>query len=437
MSANPPPPAGELPAVHEAWLPREHSLHRPRHGRRQLTALICALVFFTTPAILWVFGVRAGEIENHKLASFPSLADGWGVFTDLPAWATDHLVFRGAAIQAADDISQFFFGERAPLDQNSSPTGPLPGTAGQPDQQDTDGDAEPPLTSNQRVIVGKDEWLFFGNDIEAKCSPARPLAESIAQLNKLRGAVTESGREFVLAVSPDKSTMVSDQLPDSFTGQDCAEKVTHELWPAAVNEAGSLDLRPALNREAERLNRPVYFKQDSHWSDEGSLQLTRTLAETIEPKSTETWRTPRSGYRTTTADLTVMLGRPEERTGATYELRTEGLMDRSTNGAGDLRQPVHRKSTPGIGTVDKQTSIIGDSFTVVSSRYLQGAFTDLTLMHYNSITDQPRRVVDEFAKSEVVVVQIVERSLAAGNAPILDDGFINRTRETLAAQPIR
>ncbi|MFD2398456.1 hypothetical protein ACFSVJ_19220 [Prauserella oleivorans] len=118
----------QLPAVHEAWLPREHALHRPRHGGRQLTALISAVVFFTAPTLMWVFGARPGEIENHKLAGFPSIADGWSFFTDLPAWATDQLVFRAGAIDAADAISRSLFGEPAPFGQGSRDTGPIPGT---------------------------------------------------------------------------------------------------------------------------------------------------------------------------------------------------------------------------------------------------------------------------------------------------------------------
>ena len=92
----------ELPPVHEAWLPREHSLHRPRHGKRQLTALISALVFLATPTLMWVAGMRPSEIENHELASFPGVGDGWGLFTGLEGWATDNLVFREEAISTAD-----------------------------------------------------------------------------------------------------------------------------------------------------------------------------------------------------------------------------------------------------------------------------------------------------------------------------------------------
>src|SRR5699024_5099795 len=100
---------------------------RPRHGGRQLTALLAAAVFFLVPALMWVFGGRPAEIENHKLASIGS---GWDAFTSLPTWATDHLVFRAGAIDAARTISSGLFGERAPLGQGTGRNaGPLPGSA--------------------------------------------------------------------------------------------------------------------------------------------------------------------------------------------------------------------------------------------------------------------------------------------------------------------
>src|SRR5688500_14039434 len=47
----------ELLQTPESWLPNEHSLYRPRHSRRQRTALTCGLVFFFVPVLLLAVGV--------------------------------------------------------------------------------------------------------------------------------------------------------------------------------------------------------------------------------------------------------------------------------------------------------------------------------------------------------------------------------------------
>ena len=93
-------------SVHEAWLPADHPLHRPRHGGRQLLALISALVFFMLPLLALILGMRSAKFENRPLADAPSLSDGWGFFTAAPAWAADHLPFRDHAVQLADGVSR-------------------------------------------------------------------------------------------------------------------------------------------------------------------------------------------------------------------------------------------------------------------------------------------------------------------------------------------
>lgn len=432
---DPQPRTGDLPAVHEAWLPREHSLHRPRHARRQVTALVCALVFFAMPTLLWMFGARAGEIENHKLAEFPSVTDGWGMFTDLPRWATDQLVFRLAAIQAADGISRNVFGERAPLDQGGAPQGgPIPGS---PSPGTDEQGPDITQTGVRRVLEGKNGWLYFGYDVDAKCEPSRSQRESIRQLNELRSAVTDSGRKFVLTVAPDKTTMVPRNLPDDYPGKDCARRGTRSLWPQIVNDARAIDLRPRLEAASARLHRPVYFRQDTHWTDEGSLEMISAVAEQLEPGITSTWAMPEKGIRTTTADLTTMLGEPSEKQGMQYALQPDGFVDHSAPGVRNLNRPVHRSSPPTLGTINTPATVLGDSFSVVASRYWPGAFSDLRMLHYNAITGDPQLVADTAADAEIVVLQIVERSLAGGNAPILDQGFIDTLRTTLAKRPVR
>jgi len=100
-----------LPPIHESLLPRDHTLHRPRHGKRQRAALTCAMVFFLVPTLAFVFGVRPQNFENHRLAAFPSPAAGWAFFTGLNNWATDHLPLRQLGVQAETGISSGVFGE--------------------------------------------------------------------------------------------------------------------------------------------------------------------------------------------------------------------------------------------------------------------------------------------------------------------------------------
>jgi alginate O-acetyltransferase complex protein AlgJ len=425
----------QLPAVHEAWLPREHALHRPRHGGKQLTALISALVFFATPTLLWVVGARPAEIENHRLAGFPSMAQGWAFFTSLPTWATDQLTFRAAAIGAADAISQAIFGESAPRDEGpSSGAGPLPGSppgGGEPGEQSSPADQ----AGYRQVIEGKNGWLYFGTDAEAKCAPTHPLEDSLARIAQLKTIVESSGRKFVWIVPPDKSTMVPQFLPSSYPGKDCHQAAEAPTW-AQLDAAGAMDVRTQVQQSATQLGRPIYPPNDTHWTDEGGMIMTRAVADAVQPGVTRTWQSTAVGSYTVPADLPPLLGRRGDKTNLLYDLRPDGVTDRAGK-ISVIDTPVTQSLTPLTGTVDKKTLVYGDSFTMASSRYLVGAFSNLTMLAYSTNKTSQSQAIDAFVNSEVVVLETVERNVSGGALPFFNDGLLNELRTQLTEHPVR
>lgn len=432
----------ELPPVHEAWLPREHSLHRPRHGKRQLTALISALVFLATPTLMWVFGMRPSEIENHELASFPSFADGWGLFTGMEGWATDNLVFREEAISTADWVSRTFFGEPAPFDQGGgTPTGPLPGTPGEKDtdtEPDTTGPVEGPSDGSgvRQVVEGSDGWLYYG-DAQFKCNPTRPLSQTIAQLAKLRTVVERSGRTFVLVLVPDKTTMVPEHLPDSYPGKDCAAPVTPQVWEQSIEVAGGVDMRPRLSAASERAGKPVYYPMDTHWTAEGALEMVKAVATDVKPGVTKDWRIQEKDREKVSADLPKLVGRKGENNVTNYRFKPDGRYDRARKNVVDMIEPKHYDSRELPGMVYAPTAVLGDSFLVNASGYLPAAFADVTMQYYRSAANRPEEVADTITDAEIVVLEVVERNIAGGYIDVLDQSFIDRLDQELQKHPVR
>lgn len=432
---------GELPPVHEAWLPREHSLHRPRHGGRQLTALISALIFFATPTLMWLGGMRPTEIENHKLAGFPSIGSGWGLFTGMDEWSTDNLVFREGAIEATDWISRTFFGEAAPFDQGGGGgTGPLPGSPAQdpvnPGPADG-GDDKPAEAGFRQVVEGSDGWLYFGTDALAKCYPDEPLDETMAQFAKLRSMVEASGREFVLVAVPDKTTMAPEHLPSSYPGKDCADPVTPDLWRKASRIAGAMDIRPRLDAAADRWRKPVYYPQDTHWTHEGAIEMVGAVAEDVKPGVADRWRVQARETYSAPADLPPLIGKEGENRATSYRLRPNGRTDRTQAGSSELLIPLRHKADPVPGQVIAPTAVLGDSFLVAASRYLPAAFADVTLQYYFAAGKDPDQVIRTIGDAEVVVLQVVERNIAAGSVEVLDQGFLDKLGAELAKRPVR
>ncbi|HEX6359841.1 alginate O-acetyltransferase AlgX-related protein [Actinophytocola sp.] len=437
-------PTHELPPVHEAWLPREHALHRPRHGKRQLTALISALVFFATPALLWVFGARATEIENHKLAEFPGFD-----LTGYDAWATDNLAFRAAAVNITDWVSRTFFGEPAPFDQGGgggTPSGPLPGSPSEPEEKQDDPTQTDPTEGEtngsgqagfRQVVEGSDGWLYYGPDALSKCQPLKPLNETVAQLAKLRDVVESSGRTFVLVVVPDKSTMVPEHLPATYPGKDCAAPVTPELWQQVVTIGGAIDMRPRLAAVADRSDQPVYYPQDTHWTTEGALEMIKTVATEVKPGITKTWKIQQKDKTSGTADLPPLIGKDGTNRITNYRLKPDGRYDRVRKNTADLLAPRHYESKRLTGMVNEPTAVLGDSFLVGASGYLPAAFSDVTIQYYRSAEAQPAQVIKTFTDSEVVIFEVVERNVAAGAVAVLDQGFLDQLGTELAKNPVR
>lgn len=431
--------------VHEAWLPSEHPYHRPRHGGRQLMALISALVFFMVPALALMLGVRPAMFENRALAQAPNPADGWGFFTELPAWANDHLPFRDGAVRAVDGVSHNVFGEPFPLGARLD-GGRLTGRVATPVPQDVP--AVPsvpsvPFTPSSGVpgvfplvVTGKNGWLYFGFDVEAKCAPIRPLDQTIDAVNRLRAAVVASGRQFVFVVAPDKTTAVPQYLPPDYAGRDCARAGTGVFWSQITHRAGAVDLRGNLGALAAHGD-PIYHRLDTHWTDLGALLMTRVLAERIHPGSTMTWKIEPTQTAQSGADLPRLIGRTGVNVYRQYSLAPSGDRDRTGPHVDDIRQPVLIGAGQVPGVLGESVTMLADSFSESAARYVTAGFSDVALVSYETAGSDPADIGALMARRQVVVLEVVERNLASGAVPVLQPDALDVITAQLAARPLR
>jgi hypothetical protein len=410
--------------VHQAWLPPEHP---PRHGGRQLATLICAGLFFLSPTVAHSVGVHAARFENRALARFGDPRNGWAWLTGLPAWAADNLPFRDSAVRATETISRGVFGEPAALSAQRPGPPADPALAPAP---------RPSIAAFPAVIEGREGWLYLGADVSGACVPSRSLTDTLVSLRRLRTAVEASGRQFVLVVAPDKTTMVPEHLPLDYLGRDCASRARGEFWPRVVAEAGAIDLRPALVEIARRKGSPVYYPTDTHWSQEGGVAMTYALAEAVQPGITRTWQLALAGSTPWPDDISPLIGRRGEHTIPTYSLAPAGQADRTRSIASDFRVPLRLASVPAAGTIGQPVRMIADSFTQFASRYLAAAFTDLTIVHPETVGAAPRSAGKLLAGGKVVILEVAERNLLSGTSPILLQPVITEIARQLSAHPV-
>lgn len=422
----------ELAPVHEAWLPNEHSLYRPRHAERQHSSLVAASIFFLTPLMLLVLGVRPASFENRALAEFPSISSGWGMFTGLSAWATDHLPLRDTAVAVEDAISRGVFGEAPNLGRatGADTPGPVPGTGfGGTNDNERRSSAYP------TVIEGKDGWLFLGNDVEGACLPSVPRHDVVARLNRLRKVVEESGRDFILVVPPNKTMMMPQFLPGEYVGKGCAADARKQFWAETVPQVKAIDLRSTLERAAADAGTPVYTPLDTHWTPGGALVMVRVLAEKIEPKVTENWRITPGDLLTASGDLPPLIGRKAETTVRHYNLAPDGRTVLSRPIRKQFIQPLELTQPARTGVVRAKVGMIADSFTLAATPYLSGGFADVTLIHADTVGKSQRDLGRLFAERDVIVLEAVERTLVSGRHPLLEDKVIDGIEQELKAHP--
>ncbi|MBO0840025.1 MAG: hypothetical protein J2O49_04315, partial [Sciscionella sp.] len=426
-------PTGPI-QIHESWLPKDHALHRPRHGRRQHTALVCAVLFFLTPALAFVFGVRPQEIENHRLASFPSLADGFGFFTGLSNWATDHLPLRDAGVHAEAAISNGVFGEPPAYSQidRGGASGPV-GGVGPPTPQAPDQSSQAGTNGFPQVIQGKDGWLYYGYDMQAKCQPVHPLSTTISALQRLRTAVTRSGRRLVVVIAPDKSTVLPEHLPDTYAGKQCAASASTTFWNQVPQQTGALDLRQGLRDVGTTLRQPVYLTQDTHWTDLGAMNMLYAVAEHLTPGISTTWAFHPTFVTTGAADLPKMLGTSGTNTDQSYSLAPDGGADRAGGHPVDnLDQPYRSTGEHVRGMIGGKVALLGDSFLLPALRYLPAVFDNATA-YYSAAAAQHQDQLDSIVdNSDTIVLEVVERNLAAGTEELLQPGALSNLISSLA-----
>ncbi|AHH93445.1 hypothetical protein GCM10010174_32100 [Kutzneria viridogrisea] len=425
---------------HESWLPTDHPLYRPRHGRQRFS-LISALVFFLTPVVGLVLFGPPPSIENRAVHQFPSLSQGWGFFTGLAPWAVDNLSFRPGAISLNDAISRGLFGEAPMLGggepNQSGPIAPAP-TGPQSPQSGTTDIEPPPVAGFPRVVEGKNGWMYFGVDMQSRCQPTVPLDQVLSNLARLKWAVENSGRRFVFVVPPDKSTQEPENLPDHYAGKSCSEAFGQQFWPRLVSETGALDLREALRAEAAKHGGHVYFPQDTHWTYDGGLVMTKAIAEKVLPGTTSTWRVAQTGTRDGVADLPPMIGRTGVDNINTYMLAPDGRTDRSPRTTPDPRT-VATYTTNNLltGMIPGKTTLVSDSFTNFAIPFVGAAFADVSIANVALVQADPNAEAQRMVDSDTVVVEVVERNITSGVSPIVQQPIVDTLVQALLAHPRR
>lgn len=394
----------------------------PAHRRRMLAAIAVVLLL---PGALYAAGARSSQFENHALASFPSFEAGWDYFGDVSTWTTDNIPLREQGVQVNNWIDEQLFGD--PPGSGGDPSG-VPGVPGVPSS--TSPGAVYPV-----VLFGQDGYLFYGEDIRLKCEPSRSPDDIMRSLGTLAAAAAASGRALVVAVPPDKSTIQSEDLPSTLLGRGCAADRSRLMRERLAAAPYAVDLHTPVSALAAT-GAQAYLLKDSHWDGLAAVTMSQVLLAEIAPDVLANLDVRRISDTTMTGDLTVLTGTPSTVTLQRYDLHSPNTVRTWRTMQPIAESPLNYTSRGPEGTLVRgRTLFAGDSFIDVSGSDLPALFEDFTKVSYSVAASRPEVLIQQMVEADTIVVEIVERNFASGQAAILDPVLADRIAAELLAQP--
>jgi len=401
---------------------------RVQDNPARLLIATLALTFFFAPVVAAALGVHAPTIENRKLGRLPERADGWSSFGVFDKWATDHLPLRNVAINANTSVEHNVFRETPDYGANgTATTTTATGVAGISAPQPVVSAAAIPAFPT--VIAGTGGWLFYGTDFRAACNPTLSATVIAQRLARFSDIISKVGKTFVMVVAPDKSNIYPEYLPAADQGVTCTSKAQAALWSAlAANPPGGYqDLHAALlAAKAASPATLLYRKLDTHWNAHGALIYAHLLADSLNPQLWPTLRVTPLGDKPSNTDLSVLLGTRQTEEAPVFDISRPGVVQTNATAV-----QLSNTATNGAPLVTGRTLFISDSFTEASRFAINPFFQDAGFI--NSIAAQTE--FDAFSSAissaKTVVLEIVERDVVGGQAPILETSVLDHLAASL------
>jgi alginate O-acetyltransferase complex protein AlgJ len=286
------------------------------------------------------------------------------------------------------------------------------------------------VSDSQRVLVGKDGWLYFtGDNIVDDFLGLKPFTEPELEawtrlLVARRDWLRARGIPYVFFIAPNTHTIYPEHLP-SWIIRTRAPTRREQLiaYLKAHSDVDVLDMAPPLL--AAKQKELVYYRTDTHWNMVGAFTVYQEISAWMTRHFPE-WRSfgPSDFERTETPGwhgaLGYMLGAPELATETRPDfvarmpgvIRTDGapLPQDETADAWTVRPVVVRESDDGE---IPNAVIFRDSQMAAPAQFLSRHFRRTVLVWSNTLD----AAIIEREHPSVVIQELVERTLT-GAVPV-------------------
>ncbi len=278
------------------------------------------------------------------------------------------------------------------------------------------------VSPSDSLIVGKDGWLFFGDEdaVAQYRGVARFEREELLRwgrvLEERRRWLAERGVSYLLVLVPNKHRMYAQHMPDSLPRAGERSQLDDLVdYLLSESDVPFLDLRQTLEDAARHAR--VYHKTDTHWNDLGAYAgyrtILRKLAEQLpafvghEPVAVRPLE-----HTTPGLGLARIVGLSEAFPERSFDLlvaEPHAEVPRKRRAAWEDR--VRRQLPFALGTGDERLPkavMFRDSFANALVPYLSESFSRIVYVWERDVNRQ----VVEAERPDVVIQEIAERFLA-------------------------
>ncbi len=270
---------------------------------------------------------------------------------------------------------------------------------------------------SDKVIVGKDGWLFYtGGDMVdqyrgIKLYTSRELTRWVEAMEERKAWLAKKGIPFILAVPPNKMTIYPEYLPDWISKVSSLNRIEQLVSAIDSSQLDFVDLRKSILEAKKRF--PVYHMTDSHWNFHGGftgyLEIMKAVKKyypdinLVSPEDVDI-----SFYESPGKDLCNLLN--------ISKYKNEPYADRVR-----LKKPSKVLSTehPGKGYIPKivktnaydlpRVLVFRDSYTINLEPFLNETFQEIVYVGYDSLKFDTA-IIEKF-QPDLVLHIMVERSI--------------------------
>lgn len=289
------------------------------------------------------------------------------------------------------------------------------------------------VSGSQRVIVGRDGWLFYDDGSHfgaARNAPAYTDADARDWLQGLAGRaawVKAHGGAYVVLLAPDKELIEAPHGPAWYRGPDPNRAAARLLRLNASAQAGDIvDPGPALLQQSRR-GLAVYNPVETHWTGLGAYEGYAALMRRLQAMGVAEGPRPLESFHQVTDDprkprnLAQMLGVASFVDADYPEFVDPAVAPRIT-----YLTAKHAWAAPQVidtGLAGKPVLLMmRDSFSLALLPFLQSHFSRIILAHHQDGAWRPE-LIERF-KPDVVLFEVVEsgaRFVMSGSPPASAD----------------